>query len=534
MTSTNHATLFTMSPLVPLAISLSVGIAAGWHIPPSLLPVTLIATAAVIVLSALAHKLPDIQTLLILIAAFMIGAARMGMSLRESDVTLPDKEDTYEAVVASEAERHGKVLRLDAVITGGEYCGRTVRLSFLHKDSDLTFRVNDGLRFRATLCAPSNFPSSTFDYERYMRVHGIMAQALVYDDCWERVQLSTSALSMWQRARLTALWCRGKLLDEYRDLGLAGMRLSVAAAVTLGHKGALTKNVRTAYSSAGVAHVLALSGLHISILYMVLSLFIRGRRGSLTRETLIAVVIWAFVVMVGMPPSAVRAGLMTTVYSMARVAGRGSIKANTIALAALVMLLANPFSLFDVGWQMSFAAIIAIMLGMSVYENFLYDEYVRETVRYDRNENTKGRSFGAALWRGTRHAVVSFLVVTLSAQAGTFPLVAYYFGTMPLCSLLSNTVVSFCLPAILCAALCIFATVMLPAIQAVAASVMSFLIGIMNDTVLTVSSWTWSTVEVHLNFLQTIFLYVAMVGMYCLARQVLHNIAAHDDWAPLS
>ena len=188
---------------------------------------------------------------------------------------------------------------------------------------------------------------------------------------------------------------------------------AVVAAMTLGDKSALSQELREVYSVTGASHVLALSGLHLGIIYMLLTLLLGGSRfftfSPFHFFTLSA--IWSFVFLVGMPVSVVRSATMLTVYALLSLGHRDKMSVNTLAFTALLVLIVSPLSLFDIGFQMSYLSVFAILLMVPLSERLFPVGYLmtHRVIRW--------------LW--------GMVAVSCAAQIGVAPLVAYYFGRLP-------------------------------------------------------------------------------------------------------
>ena len=141
----------------------------------------------------------------------------------------------------------------------------------------------------------------------------------------------------------------------------------VAEALALGWKGDIDRVITAHYRNAGIAHLLAVSGLHVGLLAaMVGGLFWwtgRERRGRVVRGALQLMAVWGFVFITGLAPSTLRAALMFTMFIVNDMVARRVVPINLLALAAIVMLVADPLLLFDVGWQLSFSAVAGILLA---------------------------------------------------------------------------------------------------------------------------------------------------------------------------
>ena len=158
------------------------------------------------------------------------------------------------------------------------------------------------------------------------------------------------------RLRLLRRMRRGPLVDG-----------AVAEALALGWKGGIGRDTRAHYRDAGLAHLLAVSGLHVGLLAaMVGAAFFwtgRERRGRVVRGVAQLAAVWLFALITGLAPSTLRAALMFSMFIVNSMAARRVAPLNLLALAAIVMLCADPLLLYDVGWQLSFSAVAGILLA---------------------------------------------------------------------------------------------------------------------------------------------------------------------------
>ena len=336
---------------------------------------------------------------------------------KERQTVWPEAEHVYRAVVISEPVVKPKTMAVDLLLTDS----RQKIIGYIHKDvrsSALT--VGDGIVFRGRIAEINNVGTGTFDYKRYMETHGFTGSVYVAGGKWQKQQLSLRQLSWTQRCRLYFLKLRHGLLQRYRYVGIEGDEYGVIAAMTLGDKSALTPELRETYSISGASHVLALSGLHLGIIVSLLSLFVVGRRFRVATHLLVITCIWAFAFLVGLPPSVVRSAVMFSIYGLLSLGARHKMSLNVLAVTAICMLMANPETLFDVGFQMSFLAVLGILLWMPLFDCLMSARYMQEhpVVKW--------------LW--------SLLTVSVAAQLGVAPLIAYYFGRFSTFFLLTNLV----------------------------------------------------------------------------------------------
>lgn len=503
--------LFSLYPLVPFVIALVLGMMTAHFFFSSVgVFVWCVFLCLSVLVSLPSFNHPVFQTWTLLASAFFFGCSAMCLSEQNSSVPLSGAVEDYEAVVAGEPVEHGKVVRFDAIITSGRLCGEKVRVSLFRDTVEGRYRgltVNSGIRFRSRLTAPGSLagkssgkPSdSNFDYAMYLKVHGIAAQCFVWHEDWRPARVSLLDLSLFQRIALAGLYYRHKLIEAYRDVGLSGQVFAVTAAMTLGHKTDLTAETKGAYSSSGVSHTLALSGMHLSIIYIIISLFTLRRRPSLLRELFIIVSVWAYVFLVGMPLSVVRAAVMITVYSIVGLGGRDRMSLNVLAFTAIVMLIANPLSLYDAGFQLSFISVASIMLLYPPLASLFSERFRRSHPLLVR------------LWQ--------MLSVSFCAQLGTAPLVAYYFGSLPVYSLLANVIAVPAVAAILYLSAAMLALFFVPAVRSAVASLLIFIVSSLNSALTAISSLPFASIGgIRLNTVQVFIAYALMLTAYLFLR----------------
>jgi len=225
-----------------------------------------------------------------------------------------------------------------------------------------------------------------------------------------------------------------RLYARLAAAGLEGNELATVGALTLGYKKDLDKELRRHFQASGAAHILAVSGLHTGIIYgLLLGLMTLGGRfrprhenrwGRGAVSSVIIAVMWGYAWLTGMTPSVVRAVLMVTIFECGRMAYRKAFSINTVAAAAVLILLARPKDLWSVSFQLSFAATTAIILIAQEAELHFHRKEWRHSLT--------GRSLA---W------IVGTVIISLSAQLGTLPITMFYFGQISTYFLLSNLLV---------------------------------------------------------------------------------------------
>ena len=405
---------FESVPLLRLAVCLMVGIVVGEYviIPVSMLPIFI----AMVVVALLLWKLPQVQSVAIALCFVALGALLIQRQKESLQVAWPEGEVRYEAVVISEPVEKPKTMAVDILLTGSQ---RKLKCYLYKDDRSRSLRIGDGLCIQSRIRPASEWRRGAFDYHRYLEVHGFTGQTFVASWKWQKAQVSLSSLSRLERTRLYFLKLRSRLLSRWGGDDDAS---AVVAAMTLGDKSALTQDLKDVYAVTGASHVLALSGLHLGIIYTLLSILLGGRKLFTFHFSLLTVLgIWAYVFLVGMPVSVVRAAVMLSVYALLSLGHREKMSVNTLAFTALVLLMFNPLSLFDVGFQMSFIAVFSILVWMPLLMSVFPPDYLQthRVVRW--------------CW--------AMVAVSVAAQMGVAPLIAYYFGRFSIYFLLTNFIV---------------------------------------------------------------------------------------------
>lgn len=334
-------------------------------------------------------------------------------------VFYPDEGAVYDSlcvhtlVIRSESKPTTRCERYEAQTYGGKV------YVYVRRDSAHTL-LHTGDTIIATTRIRHADSIGAFDYRTYLLRQGIIGTTFV--GRYERHPAASYSIPLQKR-----------LYDRLSVAGLEGDELATVGALTLGYKEDLDPAVKRRFQASGAAHVLAVSGLHTGILYALIIglLTLGGRRkplhedrlGRCTLSLIVIVVMWGYAWLTGLTPSVVRAVVMVTLVEIGRMVYRRSVSLNTIAAAAVLILLVRPLDLFSVGFQLSFAATAAIVLIAKECERHLYWQ-----------ETIKPRNPLLDWLLGT-------VIVSIAAQLGTLPLTIYYFGYVSTYFLLTNLMV---------------------------------------------------------------------------------------------
>lgn len=254
-----------------------------------------------------------------------------------------------------------------------------------------------------------------FDYKQYCLLHGISYQAFVYPGQYEQVWIddkNSLQLALYN-ARDFTISSIQKTIPGEKEQG-------VAEALLIGYRDKLDPDLIQAYTNAGVIHIIAISGMHLGMIYLLLlALFGRLPANKLNRFIEFAAVIfvlWLFSLLAGAAPSIVRAAVMFSIIALGKLLARRTNTYNTLAASAFVLLVYNPFYLWDAGFMLSYAAVLSIVAFFKPIYNWFY---------------IKNKA-GNFIWKA--------MAVNISVQILTLPIVLFYFHQFPNMFLLANLV----------------------------------------------------------------------------------------------
>lgn len=477
-------------PVLRLALFLIAGIVLGELLYGVLsFKAWFAATVVSLLLTLLAWKHCILQSVMIFITCMLFGGSLVSVELDKAYMPVPDKDMTYSAVVISQPVVSGKVIRCDLMIADVNHPVK-VKASIYRDERADKLRVGDGIKAVSLLEKPSGYADSDFDYGRYLLYHGYVATTFIYIDEWSKAVVDLTRLSLIQRTRIAALVFRDRLLRRYTDMGFSGQSYAVLAAMTLGDKSSLSDRLKEDYSVSGASHILALSGLHLGIIYAILSLIFLRRRWQIASQVLILLAIWTYVFIVGMSASVVRSAVMITVYSFVSLLNRNKMSLNTLAVAAVVILIVNPLYLYDVGFQMSFAAVFFIILFYRPVLNLM-----------------PGCVMGIPVIR----QIWQMMSVSLAAQIGVAPLIAFYFGRFSCYFLLTNIIVVPAATIILYGAVLMAALSFVPYLQTLLSALLLKVVVLLNSGVSFVAELPGASIDgIAIGLLQLVLIYVAI------------------------
>ncbi|MEO5673499.1 MAG: ComEC/Rec2 family competence protein, partial [Chitinophagales bacterium] len=321
---------------------------------------------------------------------------------------LIEKENSYKAIAEVE-----NVFISDTTLNA---CGK-INLYFSADSGAPDIRYGDVILVKNNfqhLAEPKN--PHEFNYKAFLAAQEIYATAYLKPGEWKKLPIN-DANTLLQ----FSFWLRDKSREAFHQYISAEREVSVMEALVVGYRDDMSSGIQQAYASTGVIHVLAVSGLHVGILFGLLDFALRflnkRKRTRNIKSIFIVSVIWLFALVSGLSGSVIRAAMMFTFLTLGKNANRYVNTFNILAASAFVILLWNPMFIMDIGFQLSYAAVIGIGI-LFPYINY----WVRRETRA-----------GDFVWRTT--------AISLAAQIGTLPLTIFYFHQFPVFFLLANLII---------------------------------------------------------------------------------------------
>ncbi|WP_240964531.1 ComEC/Rec2 family competence protein [Flavivirga algicola] len=337
--------------------------------------------------------------------------------------------------------------------------GRNVKgksLLNIKKDSVTTFLKVDDIIVSKTVFSNLALPSNPhqFDYKAYLEKKYIYHQLFASNRSLFKVNSNTHSLSGLANNIREYINSKLKLYHFNSD------ELAIINALLLGQRQDISDSVYKSYINAGAVHILAVSGLHVGILLIILSLALKPmesfKYGKLVKTVLLVVFLWCFALIAGLSASVTRAVTMFSIVAVAINLKRPTNIYNTLAISMFIILLFKPLLLFDIGFQLSYLAVFSIV----IVDPLIYKR-----------------------WK-PKYKIVDFywhtFTVTLSAQLGIIPISLYYFHQFPSLFFISNLVIVPFLGFILGFGILVMLLAVLNILPQFIADTYGYIIGFMN------------------------------------------------------
>lgn len=413
--------MLSRAPFVSVVLFLATGILAGDALRTAGgMPVVFVLTALVPVTLGciLLYRFGRERAFTIALSAWLclLGAGIKMWAEEEKDGLLARlnvlEYTSYTAEVTTIPEKRNNSVRFeikaDQFKVANQWISYPVRaLIYLPDSLSIIPAPGDRLIIRGRLEHPSPPQNpGQFHYAAYLRNRGVLFTAFVNENSYQLIASNThSNPAYWPET--VSQWAEDCFSKHVGDPAAYGL----VKAMLLGRRDDLAEQQVGDYVISGAVHILSVSGMHVAIIFLAISAAFgwvkRWRAGKWIYLLLTAVLLGFYALVTGLPPSVQRAALMCMVLVTAEVAGRKHHPMNTLAFSALIILLADPCALYDVGFQLSYLAMAGI---------FLLYEPIYSVV-------TTGNRILRFVWQVTELA--------LAAQIATFPLSLFYFHQFP-------------------------------------------------------------------------------------------------------
>ncbi|WP_435352476.1 ComEC/Rec2 family competence protein [Emticicia sp. SJ17W-69] len=381
----------------------------------------------------------------------------------------------YQAIITSNVEVKPKTYKVEAEINSikidGKWQNSTGKvLLYFNREASEKPQYGDIFLLKnmpREVEAPKN--PEEFDYRRFLEYKGIYAHHFLWGK--EYIKIGHEPPS-----KILAIAYKA---NQYADSVFKASiqtpnEYAVANAMVVGLRDDIDSDLLNAYSASGAIHVLSVSGMHVGILFLFLGWIFgwikkRGKYGKQIFTALIISILWAYAVFTGLSSTVLRATVMFSFIQLGTALDRRQNIYNTLAISALLLLCWNPYWLIDVGFQLSYLAIIGIV--------FLHP-YLNQLA-------TPNNLIVRNMWEGS--------VVCFSAQLFTFPLSVYYFHQFPAYFLIANPFVAFFSFSVLPAGLALLFFAKIPILSSIIIFILKYSLLWLNKSIFIVEKLPFAT-----------------------------------------
>lgn len=509
------------APFIKLLLALALGIILQWHLQPAyagwlilLFSGTILLTSFLFIPFFSRYKLSfltGIAVSFIFIAAG--GILAWNKDVRKHKDWLGHTYKEGEPVIATLDEppvEKTKSYKADAEVrytirNGNQIPVKCRIIVYFRKDSSATgdsllsnLRYGSRIIFKKQLQEIKNSGNpGGFDYKRYSLFKGITYQVFLKRDEFEIIPGRTvnPVKNIIYASRQKVLAILRKNITGDKELGLA-------EALLIGYKDDLEQSLVQSYTNTGVVHIIAISGLHLGLIYWLLALLfkplLKNKKVKWLRPVLIIGGLWAFSLLAGAQPSVLRSALMFSFIVLGETFRRRTSIYNTMAVSAFALLCINPYWLWDVGFQLSYAAVLSIVIFMRPIYNWFY----------------------------IKNKVLDFVwklnAVTLAAQILTIPLSIYHFHQFPPLFFLTNFLAVPLSSIILLGEILLCIISFIPSLALLLGKLLCWLIWVMNtyvERVELIPGSLWDGLQIDISQAVLLIFFAACTSYWLMEKQ---------------
>ena len=443
------------------------------------------------------YRMQPFQFIVVEVAYFIAGVAAVKFHYPQ-DIVVEDNSGDYIMRVMSEPAMKERVVSLKAEIlksSVGERRRERVLLHIRKTDEAAELAYGDVIMVRASL-SDIEFPHNpdAFNYREYMRRRGVCRSGFVDSTSWLKVgSRPPNPVVMY------AMKTREKFANVYESSGMNGDELGVIRAILLGQGDLLDPDIKKAYSSAGVSHILCVSGMHVGIIFMIFNTLLMPldffRRTKWLKMVIVMAVIWSYAHITGLAPSVTRSATMFSFVSVGQMLRRNTDVFHSLFASLFILLFLNPMLLFEVGFQLSYLAVFGIVLFQPKIAQLV--ECKCKITKY--------------FWE--------LMTVSLAAQLATAPISIFYFSQFPNYFLLSNmSVITFSFIVVVTGVI-LLPISFIPLLSDFLAKLLTLEIKVMNAVIKFVENIPFSVTEnIDYTVAQVILLYSVIVSLLLLSK----------------
>ena len=396
------------------------------------------------------------------------------------DEPLLEKERTYKATGSVEA-----IIQNDTVIP----CKGKLLLYFSKDPATQQLHYGDEIYSNKILQPIKNAGNpGEFNYERYAIFQQAPYNVFLKEKDW--VLLDEKNINPFKRCIFST---RQYILSALqKNVSNDKSIIGIAEALLIGYTNDLDKDVAQAYTNTGVVHIIALSGMHLGLLYLILLWLCNAipfvRRSKIVKLFIILSCIWLFAFLTGASASVFRSAIVFTCIAIGNTFDKRSSIYNSLAASAFILLCCNPYFLWDVGFQLSYLAILSI----TIFQQPIYHWFYIEDKWLDK------------IWK--------LVSLTLAVQVLTFPICIYYFHQFPVLFLATNLLAIPVSTIILFVEIALMALSWMPSIATCLGKIIFWLTLLLNKIILKINALPFSVInDLSISLLSTCLLYLFLL-----------------------
>jgi competence protein ComEC len=326
-----------------------------------------------------------------------------------------------------------------------------------------------------------------FDYRNYLAMRSVYHQVYVPSE-----NIISYTKGYTNPVYRIAYSLRDRILSIFQSNHLTGKEYAVTSALLIGYTEKLDADLMEDYSGTGAMHILSVSGLHVGIIFVLLNMLLffldKKKWGQVIKTIILLLFIWAYAILTGLSPSVLRASAMFSLVVLGRQLSRDTGIYNNIAASLIVLLMVNPYYIADIGFQLSYLAVIGIV-SLHPYIS----------------------SWWKPRWWIFRQ-IWSITSVSIAAQLATFPVSLYYFHQFPNYFLVTNLIAIPLSGFVMYAGMATLALSFIPAISGIVARGLIWLVYALNSSIAIIEDLPGAVTRgLYIDLPETIILYALII-----------------------